>query len=110
MSRPSVLVRFGVQADDGRHSSVWNVWTNESTYQGRRGDDIYLAVRQTAARAKVSPHASGQCRFSFTTRELHNVRWIGPTRPTDRQRRVGLSRLRAQLGHLQMAHILGLDG
>src|SRR5450759_4967731 len=72
MSRPSVLVRFGVQADDGRHSSVWNVWTNESTYQGRRGDDIYLAVRQTAARAKVSLHSSGP--VSYTHLRAHETR------------------------------------
>ncbi len=82
MSRARNIGRLGIRAEDGRRSSVWKVWISDSVYKGERTSDVYLAVRELAAHAKISLHGSGQCQFSFVSNRPP-VRFLGePVPPT----------------------------
>lgn len=68
MLRPGSAVRFGVEADDGRASTVWRLWTVTTA------DDVYIAGRATGSWIKASLHASGRWQHGFTS-EAQNTGW-----------------------------------
>ena len=58
--RDKCTVRFAVQADDGRRSREWRLWTYSSK---RPSDETYLAPRDYGDALKVSMHADGLSQF-----------------------------------------------
>jgi hypothetical protein len=56
-SHNRLVLRFAVQASDGRRSSTWRIWTNAAK---RPTDDTYIAPRH-AGQFKISLHKDGYC-------------------------------------------------
>lgn len=59
LHRAARKIRIAVGSAAELHSSAWTIWT--------RGDDLYAASSSSRGFAKLSVHASGVCRYAWTS-------------------------------------------
>lgn len=64
---PESAIRFGLQNNANKRSSIWKCWTNS----GRGKNDVYVTNRAIGKAMKVSLHESGSWHIAFDSHFLN---------------------------------------
>lgn len=70
-SKKTSVVRFFVQAPDGRRSAEWRVWTGKGN---NISDELYATPRDRAEHFKFSLHSNGYSQFGFSASVRERLR------------------------------------